>query len=926
MPHSPYYSYCLAHVPHNAQRSPPTSLPPNTLRGHTSQPLKDANINAAIVPRGLSVGNIIKTPPHTKRADPKIGTRAISPPSPPRHHTTRASVEGKKDTDYDMKHHPMNDVLRPSQAGKRHVTDDLLPHFPSPKRRRSIRGSAVEKPKVNYDMKHHPMDDGIETPTLKKSANSINSTKTSTQKRSESLSVKDPDNPFSQPIPSDWQEFEAYDRRVYLLQMGSPVKGTALPLKWPQCVDTLIKEKHFTRKQLLAWGGNDAVRSRYNKVRLSLQKSFRAKDEPENRKDLIYSVVEEFDVYDLKGNDQKYVRKEMFVAAESELEGECIMVDMGDNSEYDTSDQSRGIEHREQDRKKSEPRGSPSGPAFAGTSLPRGNREKKDQDEHDLDDMSKSVDDVTMGEDGEPIPIVVSLQQAESGSQEDTRPAEMLARPEKRYIPTMSSRGDDNHSKCDFATQLQAGTRGSQLNQEGAAREEKEDPPRTPKLTANVGLSRKLEHQRRVGVARDSANSQAELMKSDAVRKQSPVHGVGPLQTNLVPGSLPSRHGSLPTFSIMEDSQEKIEIWVRHPESRMLSNAPRTDEQRACDEDFIAQTPDVPTKADRNVPESPEPMQPSKENGGHPELATISSTSAPKTVSARQHIPQPVAANISEAQSVAAPNTTETKVGDRVLVQESVLVGASREESTADTAAILSGVVKIAKPAAMRVRRTKAHIQIFEDKEEDKEETPVSSASVPLPWDDIPKENFEENIVDENEDERLLTGPELTFLLDRVSMSTPVADRRRAERRSAMMVRQPLAEGTEPHSREVNDTVIFNARLSGMQTELHQHTRMVPTAMHQDTVKNDTNIAGTQESHFTSEDSGKSKETNPVQATRGNTNLVTHLLNQNAAASAPNTLQREVNDTSDDDVEEESDAASLGITDSYYDDGSGADE
>lgn len=100
------------------------------------------------------------------------------------HHTTRASVYGRADALYDMKYHPMDDVMRPSQAAKRRkLTDvteasseeeDFIAQSSSSgyngvdSRRRSgiqreptsSRHSArtASKPLVNYDVRIHPQD------------------------------------------------------------------------------------------------------------------------------------------------------------------------------------------------------------------------------------------------------------------------------------------------------------------------------------------------------------------------------------------------------------------------------------------------------------------------------------------------------------------------------------------------------------------------------------------------------------------------------------------------------------------------------------------------------------------------------------------------------------------------------------------------
>ena len=104
-------------------------------------------------------------------------------PSPKRQRTMRV---GRKYVDYDMKHHPMDDVLRPKAAAKRRSynkspdliqykirnEDEKLDVVPkpiqesfenrlmiTPEHRRITRAGTLGGRVVDYDMKHHPMDD-----------------------------------------------------------------------------------------------------------------------------------------------------------------------------------------------------------------------------------------------------------------------------------------------------------------------------------------------------------------------------------------------------------------------------------------------------------------------------------------------------------------------------------------------------------------------------------------------------------------------------------------------------------------------------------------------------------------------------------------------------------------------------------------------
>jgi hypothetical protein len=89
-----------------------------------------------------------------------------------------------------MKHHPMDDMLRPKAAAKRSV-----------RFRRSsetyLNGTMVDK----------------ENPPAAKE---------------NSPAAKDVENPFNRPIRAEWEDFEPFDRRIYVLQKGAPVEGNTL--------------------------------------------------------------------------------------------------------------------------------------------------------------------------------------------------------------------------------------------------------------------------------------------------------------------------------------------------------------------------------------------------------------------------------------------------------------------------------------------------------------------------------------------------------------------------------------------------------------------------------------------------------------------------------------------------------------------------
>ena len=107
---------------------------------------------------------------------------------------------------------------------------------------------------------------------------------------------------FAEPIQEDWKQLNALDRRVYRLQHGSPIKGDAIPLKWSTVIKTLIRERFFSREQCIMWGGEEALKKRYETVRKAMQVFFGGaghKEEPSSRKNWTILTMEGWEVFDI---------------------------------------------------------------------------------------------------------------------------------------------------------------------------------------------------------------------------------------------------------------------------------------------------------------------------------------------------------------------------------------------------------------------------------------------------------------------------------------------------------------------------------------------------------------------------------------------------------------------------------------------------
>lgn len=190
-------------------------------------------------------------------------TRSPSPsPGPQKRRSTRAAANGNKAVDYDMKHHPMDDILRPKAAAKRSQKLNEKP-------RQQCCGIKTDKEEIPS------------------SGNSY--------------------NPFNRPIGLEWEGFEPLDRRIYILQKGAPTGANTLSHTWPQMTNLLVKQRFFTRTQFQAWGGVEGLIRRYEHVRLRMQTLFAAESEPSSREHFPILYAENFDVYDLEGSNTKYV-------------------------------------------------------------------------------------------------------------------------------------------------------------------------------------------------------------------------------------------------------------------------------------------------------------------------------------------------------------------------------------------------------------------------------------------------------------------------------------------------------------------------------------------------------------------------------------------------------------------------------------------
>ena len=240
------------------------------------------------VPRilnGLDIKNIITAPQPASIIRSLEPNQDFSSTSSQTRYATRSSAGiSKKKPNYDMNFHPMDSVTRLSAKRTRLFQESSVANGGTGKRKGPITRS---------------MNAVYQSP----SASSRVSTSSRASSSSASLNPEGTctswENLFARPIEEDWHTMNSYDRYLFRLQGGAPVRGTAKRVKWPRAVEILIKEKFFTRKQFNAWGGKKMLKRRYELVRLAMRRLFGAvEEEPCDRKDWKIYYMEGWEVFD----------------------------------------------------------------------------------------------------------------------------------------------------------------------------------------------------------------------------------------------------------------------------------------------------------------------------------------------------------------------------------------------------------------------------------------------------------------------------------------------------------------------------------------------------------------------------------------------------------------------------------------------------
>ncbi|MCJ1374667.1 hypothetical protein MMC20_005899 [Loxospora ochrophaea] len=287
--------------------------------------------------KGLKPENIITTP---KRKSKRSSNSETSGPSPAAKHRrlTRGRVAPNK-VDYDMGYHPADEVLRPAAASKR---AERAVEMGLPTRLGCRHSTRTKDTKIDYRTTHHPMDDAVRMArsTRISAYVSISSSEDSTdsdqERRAEGNDSSEEEDLFARPIGTRWNELEGLDRRIFILLQGAPLHGKTLPMSWSQAVQTLIREKRFSRKQFNLWGGEENLKFRYQQICIAMQEFFGAADEPSTEKDFKIYQAEGFDIYHREPASKKSIIRK--------VSEQAVSVETGDDESGNVDSQNGDLD------------------------------------------------------------------------------------------------------------------------------------------------------------------------------------------------------------------------------------------------------------------------------------------------------------------------------------------------------------------------------------------------------------------------------------------------------------------------------------------------------------------------------------------------------------------------------------------------------
>ncbi|KAL8685812.1 MAG: hypothetical protein Q9224_005661 [Gallowayella concinna] len=282
--------------------------------------------------------NASRTPPQPKsslkKSIPPIH-RPVRPrsSSPSTRRVTRGEVHGEKPVQYNMKHHPMDEVMRPYAAKKVRAKSTTVPDGPP---------STVtsESSKTLKDLRSKPQEALISDPNP--TALSATSPVSTTLSKLPASSLwtpatsgqltKDPvQDVISSPDTRVWKLLKDADRLVYSLQKGAPPSSSTMPLGWHEVARAVKREYRVpeTVKNAVE------LEQRYREMYKLLQDYYGALLEPAVKQDWVLHHAEDFDIYDCKVGENYWTHRKDKVVQPLQIPDPCQNLDQQKQSVRD---------------------------------------------------------------------------------------------------------------------------------------------------------------------------------------------------------------------------------------------------------------------------------------------------------------------------------------------------------------------------------------------------------------------------------------------------------------------------------------------------------------------------------------------------------------------------------------------------------------
>ena len=170
---------------------------------------------------------------------------------------------------YDMKFHPMDDILRPGVVALRRIRKANQAQKQISILKRSTQSKLPDVANVMASEARRKVAVAEVLP--------IETTKDLEVIRPESTGKPEKRAMFNNlkpPLASRFCRMGHFDQRLYVLQQGASPIGNRFPLSWPEVIAKLRDDDLLTIRQLQAWGGTKALKTRYAAIHDEMAKSF----------------------------------------------------------------------------------------------------------------------------------------------------------------------------------------------------------------------------------------------------------------------------------------------------------------------------------------------------------------------------------------------------------------------------------------------------------------------------------------------------------------------------------------------------------------------------------------------------------------------------------------------------------------------------